>query len=114
MSSIEKDIDMLVEFIGKKAEMASSKHFGGKLSATQMKELVIVIIKNAEYVGQSDRSNGRYAPAKIVWATVAGITMAVVLDSNDIAKNKATVISLYDVRNVEVKAKRFGMKKVVK
>ncbi len=105
---------MRIEFIGKKAEMASSKHFGGKLTADQMKKIAEMIIRSPEYIGESDRSNGRFPPAKIIWSTISGITMSIVIDSNDIAKNQATIISMYDVRNVEVKAKRFGMKKVVK
>ena len=103
---------MQVQFIGNKATIASDKHFGGKLSVAQMEQLVRVVIKNASYVGTSDRSNGSYTPAKIVWSEVAGIMIAVMLDGKDIKAGKATVISIYDVRNAEVKAKRFGMKKV--
>ena len=55
-----------------------------------------------------------YAPGKIVWSTVAGIMIAVVLDGRDVQKNIATVVSIYDVRNPEYKAKKFGMKKVIK
>ncbi len=103
---------MRIEFIGQKAEMASAKHFNNKLSTAQMKQLANKIIVNAEYVGKSDRSNGSHEPAKIIWSTIAGITMAIVIDSKDIRKNKATIISMYDVRNVEVKAKRFNMKRI--
>ena len=105
---------MQVEFIGNKAQLASDKHFGGKLTEAQMAQLVVRVIKNADYIGQSDRSNGTFTPARIIWSEVAGIMIAVMLDGADAAKGKATVISIYDVNNHEHKAKRFGMKKVVK
>ena len=95
-----------------KAIEASAKHFNNKYTAKQMNGLAAKIIMNAEYVGQSDRANGSYAPAKIVWATINGTMYAVVIDGKDIAKGIATIVSIYDVHNVEVKAKRFGMKKV--
>ena len=50
---------MRVEFVGNKAKMASEKHFGGKLDDAQMKLLVIKVIKNAKYVGVSDRANAK-------------------------------------------------------
>lgn len=109
---IEKDKTMQVEFIGNKARMASDKHFGGKLDEAQMKRLVVMIIKNATHTGKSDRANAGHSVSRIIWGVVGGITLSVVLDGEDIKKNKATVISMYDVHNVEIKAKRFNMKKV--
>ena len=110
-----KEIRMQIRFATeRKAIEASTKHFGGKLTADQMVQLTAKVIKNAEYVGQSDRSNGKYEPGKIVWSTIAGIMIAVVLDGRDIKKNIATVVSIYDVRNPTHKAKKFGMKKVVR
>lgn len=95
-----------------KANEASNKHFNGKLTAAQMNQLAGKIIMNAEYVGKSDRANGSHAVARIIWSTINGTMFAVVIDGKDIAKGIATVVSMYDVHNVEVKAKRFGMKKV--
>ena len=95
-----------------KAIEASDKHFNGKYTVAQMNQLAAKIIMNAEYVGQSDRANKGHTVAKIVWSTLNGVVFAVVIDGKDIAKGIATVISMYDVRNVETKAKRFKMKKV--
>jgi len=105
---------MQVEFVGNKAEMASQKHFGGKLSVAEMKSLVIKVIMNATHVGKSDRANAGHAVARIIWGDYAGVKFGVVVDGNDIKKGKATVVSFYDVHNVEHKAKRFGMKEVKK
>ena len=105
---------MRVEFVGKKAEMASDKHFAGKLSVTEMKTLVSKVIRNASHVGVSDRANPGHTPAKIIWGDYAGITFGVVIDGKDIKKGIATVVSFYDVHNKEHKAKRFGMKEVKK
>ena len=52
-----------------KAMMASNKHFNGAFTATQMTTVATAMIKKADMVGISDRSNGSYAPARIVWAT---------------------------------------------
>ena len=103
---------MIIEFVGNKARMASDKHFGGELSNAQMKALVSKVIRNATHVGTSDRANAGHIPAKIVWGDYAGVKFGVVLDGKDIRNGKATVISFYDVHNVEHKAKRFGMKEV--
>jgi len=103
---------MLVEFVGKKASIASEKHFNGKKTEAEMKLLVLKVIKNAEYVGKSDRANAGHTVARIIWGTVDGVLYGIVIDGNDIKKNKATVVSFYDVHNAEHKAKRFGMKKV--
>lgn len=103
---------MLVEFVGNKAQMASNKHFGGKLNEEQMKKLVAMVISNPSYVGYSDRANAGHSVAKIVWGEVAGIMLSVTLDGDDIKRGKATVVSMYDVHDVKWKAKRFNMKKV--
>ena len=107
---------MIVEFVGNKAEVASEKHFNGQLSVTQMKLLVSKVIRNAAYVGRSDRSNPGHAPARIIWGFYNDVMYGVVIDGNDIYKGKATVVSFYDVsaHTVEHKAKRFGMKSVKK
>ncbi len=95
-----------------KAIEASTKHFGGKFDSKQMNQLAAKIIMNAEYVGVSDRANKGHTTARIIWSTIDGVMFAVILDGNDLKNNKATVVSMYDVHNVEVKAKRFNMKKV--
>ena len=95
-----------------KAIEASNKHFNGELNLAQMTSLASMIIRKAEYVGKSDRANAGHTVARIVWATINGTMFAVVLDGKDIAKGIATVVSIYDVHNVSVKAKRFNMKKV--
>ena len=53
-----------------KAVMASNKHFNGAFTAAQMTQVATAMIRKADMVGTSDRSNGNYAPAKIVWATL--------------------------------------------
>ena len=103
---------MRVEFVGNKARMASEKHFGGKLDDAQMKLLVIKVIKNAKYVGVSDRANAGHTPARIIWGEYNNTLFAVVIDGEDVKKGKATVVSFYDVQNAETKAKRFNMKEV--
>lgn len=107
---------MIVEFVGNKAEVASDKHFAGQLSVVQMKLLVSKVIRNAAYVGRSDRSNPGHTPARIIWGFYNGVMYGVVIDGKDVAKGKATVVSFYDVsaHTVEHKAKRFGMKPVKK
>ena len=97
-----------------KAIEASNKHFNGKLDVSMMVALASKIIRNAEYVGKSDRANGTHAVSRIVWSTINGTMYSVVIDGKDISKGIATIISIYDVHNVEVKAQRFGMKKVSK
>ena len=99
-----------------KAMMASTKHFNGNYTAEEMTTIATFLLKRADYVGQSDRSNGNYAPAKIIWSIYQGTTYAMVIDSKDIKKGIATIISLYDVndKTKEHKAKRFGMRKVSK
>ena len=69
-----------------KAVMASTKHFNGAFTAAQMTTVATAMIKRADMVGVSDRSNGNYAPARIVWATFNNTKYAVVLDSKDIKK----------------------------
>ena len=105
---------MKIDFVGKKAIMASEKHFNGELNEDMMSLLVSKVIRNATHVGQSDRSNGSHSPAKIVWGDYNNRTYAVVLDTNNIKKGIATVISFYDINENtrEAKAIRFGMKKV--
>ena len=103
---------MQVEFVGNKAQLASDKHFNGKLSVAQMHQLVRKVIMNASYVGVSDRANAGHTPAKIIWGEYNNTLFGVVIDGKDVAKGKATVVSFYDVHNVETKAVRFGMKKV--
>ena len=105
---------MIIEFVGNKAQMASDKHFGGKLSVSEMKALVSKVIRNATHVGVSDRANKGHIPARIIWGDYAGVKFGVVIDGKDVKKGKATVVSFYDVHNVEHKAKRFGMKEVKK
>ena len=85
-----------------------------RYTPAEMTTIATFLIKRTEYVGVSDRSNGQYAPAKIVWAIYEGITYAMVIDSKDIKKGIATIISFYDVTEStkEHKAKRFGMRKV--
>ena len=99
-----------------KAMMASNKHFNSAYTAEEMTTIASFLIKRAEYVGKSDRSNGSYAPAKIIWSVYQGITYAMVIDSKDIAKGVATIISFYDVNEStkEHKAIRFGMRKISK
>ena len=99
-----------------KAVMASNKHFNGAFTAQQMTQVATAMIRKADMVGTSDRSNGNYAPAKIVWATFNGTKYAVVLDSKDIKKGIATIISFYDINPSTEAAKvaRFNMKKVVR
>ncbi len=99
-----------------KAMMASNKHFNGAFTAAQMTTVATAMIKKADMVGISDRCNGNYAPARIVWATFNGTKYAVVLDSKDIKKGIATIISFYDINpsTEAVKVKRFNMKKVVR
>ena len=103
---------MQVRFVGNKAQQASNKHFGGKLSDAQMSQLVRTTIKNRTHVGESDRANNGHTTAKVVWGLVGSITIGLVLDGNDIKRNIATVVSVYDVHNVASKAKRFNMKEV--
>ena len=55
-----------------KAMMASNNHFNGQFNVAQMTTVATAMIKRADMVGTSDRSNGNYAPAKIVWATFNG------------------------------------------
>ena len=83
-------------------------------TAEEMTTIASFLIKRAEYVGQSDRSNGNYAPAKIIWSVYNKTTYAMVIDSKDIKKGIATIISFYDINEStkEHKAKRFGMRKV--
>ena len=97
-----------------KAMSASIKHFNGAFNTTQMTTVATAMIKRADMVGVSDRSNGNYAPARIVWATFNGTKYAVVLDSKDIKKGIATIISFYDINPSTEAAKvaRFSMKKV--
>ena len=97
-----------------KAMLASNKHFSGNYTPEEMTTIATYLIKRAEYVGQSDRSNGNYAPAKIIWSIYNGTTYAMVIDSKDIKKGIATIISFYDVTEStkEHKAIRFGMRKV--
>ena len=97
-----------------KAMMASDKHFDSKYTKSEMTTIASFLIKRAEYVGKSDRCNGKYDPAKIIWSVFNGTTYAIVIDSKDIKKGIATIISFYDVNEStkEHKAKRFGMKKV--
>ena len=97
-----------------KAMMASNKHFNGAFNVAQMTTVATAMIKRADMVGTSDRSNGNYAPAKIVWATFNGTKYAAVLDSKDIKKGIATIISFYDINPSTEAAKvaRFNMKKV--
>ena len=98
-----------------KAMMASNKHFNGAFNvAKEMTTVATAMIKRADMVGTSDWSNGNYAPAKIVWATFNGTKYAVVLDSKDIKKGIATIISFYDINPSTEAAKvaRFSMKKV--
>ena len=97
-----------------KAMMASNKHFNGDYTPEEMTTIATLLIKRTEYVGQSDRSNGNYEPAKIIWSIYQGTTYALVIDSKDIKKGIATIISFYDVneKTKEHKAKRFGMRKV--
>jgi len=99
-----------------KAMMASNKHFNGAFNAKEMTTVATAMIKRADMVGTSDRSNGNYAPAKIVWATFNGTKYAVVIDSKDIKKGIATIISFYDINPSTEAAKvaRFNMKKVVR
>ena len=99
-----------------KAMSASTKHFNGAFTAQQMTQVATAMIRKADMVGQSDRSNGNYAPAKIVWATFNGTKYAAVLDSKDIKKGIATIISFYDINPSTEAAKiaRFSMKKVVR
>ena len=97
-----------------KAMMASNKHFSGSYTPEEMTTIATFLLKRAEYVGKSDRSNGKYDPARIIWSIYQGTTYAIVIDSKDIKKGIATIISFYDVNEStkEHKAKRFGMKKV--
>ena len=99
-----------------KAMMASNKHFNGAFTPTQMTTVATAMIKKADMVGISDRCNGNYAPARIVWATFNDTKYAVVLDSKDIKKGIATIISFYDINpsTEAAKVKRFSMKKVVR
>ena len=98
------------------AKLATNKHFNGAFNTTQMTTVATAMIKRADMVGISDRSNGSYAPARIVWATFNGTKYAVVLDSKDIKKGIATIISFYDINPSTEAAKisRFNMKKVVR
>ena len=97
-----------------KAMEASSKHFNSKLNIAQMRQVAALIIKKATYVGKSDRANAGHSVARIVWSEINGTTYAVVLDGNDVKRNIATVVSMYDVteESKETKIKRFNMKKV--
>ena len=97
-----------------KAMSASIKHFNDAFTAQQMTQVATAMIRKADMVGTSDRSNGNYAPAKIVWATSNGTKYAAVLDSKDIKKGIATIISFYDINPSTEAAKvaRFNMKKV--
>ena len=99
-----------------KAMMASNKHFNGSYTSQEMTTIATYLIKRADYIGQSDRSNGNYEPAKIIWSIYQGTTYAMVIDSKDIKKGIATIISFYDVndKTKEHKAKRFGMRKISK
>ena len=95
-----------------KALEASAKHFDNQYNEQDMVNLATAIIKNVEYIGESDRANSGHTTAKILWSTINGTMFAIVIDGKDIAKNIATVVSIYDVHNAQYKIKRFGMKKV--
>ena len=45
-----------------KAMLASNKHFNNQYTANEMTTIATALLKRAEYVGTSDRSNGNYAP----------------------------------------------------
>ena len=94
-----------------KAMMASNKHFNGQFNATQMTQVATAMIRKAIMVGTSDRSNGSYPPAKIIWGKFNDTKYAVVLDSKDIKKGIATIISFYDINpsTEAAKVKRFNM-----
>ena len=105
---------MKIRFVGNKAIQASEKHFNGELDEHQMKLLAKTIIDHKTHLGKSDRSNGSYAPAYIVWGEVDGITYQLTIDSADIKLGYYTIVSFFDVRNPEHKAKRFNMKRINK
>ena len=64
-----------------KAMMASSKHFNNQYTANEMTTIATALLKRAEYVGTSDRSNGSYAPAKIIWSIYQGTTYSALFRS---------------------------------
>ena len=43
-----------------KAMMASNKHFNNQYTANEMTTIATALLKRAEYVGTSDRANGKY------------------------------------------------------
>ena len=94
-----------------KALMASNKHFEGKFSANQMTVLVGMLLKNITMVGVSDRANPGFEPAVIYWAEYKGTTYNIVLDSADLKKDLATVVSMYVINDSDrdYKIKRFKM-----
>ena len=61
-----------------KAMMASNKHFSGSYTPEEMTTIATFLLKRAEYVGKSDRSNGKYDPARIIWSIYQGTTYAIV------------------------------------
>ena len=97
-----------------KAKAASEKHFMGAFNAEEMTAIVRLLLKKASLVGRSDRANPGYTPATIVWAENEGTTFCIILDTEDLKKDIATVVSFYDVvpSQYEHKAKRFNMKRM--
>ena len=103
---------MKVIWVGKKAELASAKHFNGSKTKEEMTLLALKVIKNATHTGFSDRANKGHEVARIIWGTVDGVLYGMVIDGLKVKKNIVEIVSFYDVHNAEVKAERFGMKKV--
>ena len=103
---------MRIIWVGNKAELSSTKHFNGKLNKSQMTQLAGKVISNITHVGNSDRANEGRTVAKIIWGDYNGIKFGMVVDGAMFAKGILEIVSFYDVRNADHKAKRFGMKKV--
>ena len=104
---------MKVTWVGNKADIASKKHFGGKLNQADMTSLVIKTIKNATHIGTS-RANPGFTPAKVVWGTVNGVEYAVIMDGEMIKKNIVEVVSFYDVspQSRQTKISKLNLKQV--
>lgn len=95
----------------KKAMIASQKHFLGEFNTEEMSAVVSMLLKNVTMIGTSDRANPGFEPATIFWADCEGTTYNIVLDSTDLKKNLATVISLYVIEDADrdYKINRFNM-----
>ena len=105
---------MNIEWVGNKANIASSKHFNGALTEEQMTQLAKKVINNKTHIGKSNRANPGHDAAYIVWGEYNGDTYAILADSKKIKEGIILIVSFYDVHNVDYKAVKYNMKPVKK